>query len=195
MLGVKELTSCLTLELAFFILDADSRGTRKLVNMADPLSVASALIAIVTATIQSSKVLYDTIQSFKNNQRIVRQLMDELLALNEVLLSLDTLVQSKDDPALGPLRTPLNQCRKACDDFNSLMIECSKHSGRPRTSFRDWLKVRYMDGDIVCFTSMLAGYKSTIAIALGNANLLVARLVSISQLHVLMDKMKTLCHS
>ncbi|KZL77394.1 hypothetical protein CT0861_03105 [Colletotrichum tofieldiae] len=139
--------------------------------MSDPLSVASALIAIVTATIQSSKVLYDTIQSFKNHRKVVTQLVQELTALNEVLLALDALVHSEDDGSLGMLKLPLLQCQRACDEFNMLIIQCSKNSGRPRTSFRDWFKVRYMESDIAGFTDMLAGYKSTISIALGSANL------------------------
>ncbi|KAK2006615.1 hypothetical protein LZ32DRAFT_595157 [Colletotrichum eremochloae] len=140
--------------------------------MSDPLSVASALIAIVTATMQSSKVLYDTIQSFKNHRKVIKQLMEELAALNEVLLSLDRLVQKEGEQGtLGSLKVPLLQCRQACDDFNKLIIECSKNSGRPRTSFRDWFKLRYMESDIDGFVTMLAGYKSTISIALGSANL------------------------
>ncbi|KAK1574575.1 uncharacterized protein LY79DRAFT_614449 [Colletotrichum navitas] len=140
--------------------------------MSDPLSVASALVAIVTATMQSGKILYDTIQSFKNHRKVIRELVEELAALNEVLLSLNTLVQKGEDRgSLRSLKVPLLQCRQACDDFNGLIIECSKNSGRPRTSFRDWFKVRYMESDIGGFVTMLAGYKSTISIALGSANL------------------------
>ncbi|KAK1981002.1 hypothetical protein LZ30DRAFT_593631 [Colletotrichum cereale] len=140
--------------------------------MSDPLSVASALIAIVTATMQSSKVLYDTIQSFKNHRKVIQQLMEELAALVEVLVNLDALVHEEGEKGtLGSLKLPLLQCRRACDDFNRLIIQCSKNSGRPRTSFRDWFKVRYMESDIDGFVTMLAGYKSTISIALGSANL------------------------
>ncbi|KAK0368123.1 hypothetical protein CLIM01_14516 [Colletotrichum limetticola] len=139
--------------------------------MAEALGIASALIAIVTATIQTSQTLYSTIQSFRSHQRTVQQLLDELSALKEVLQSLETHIQIEDDATLASLKTPLLQCRRACADFDTLMIECSKYSGRPRSSFRGWVKVRYMESDIHGFTSMLAGYKSTIAIALGDANL------------------------
>ncbi|KXH63419.1 hypothetical protein CNYM01_12895 [Colletotrichum nymphaeae SA-01] len=139
--------------------------------MAEALGIASALIAIVTATIQTSQTLYNTIQSFRSHQRSVQQLLDELSALKEVLQSLDTHIQIEDNANLASLKTPLLQCRRACADFDTLMNECTKYSGRPRTSFRGWVKVRYMESDINGFTSMLAGYKSTIAIALGDANL------------------------
>ncbi|KAK2029100.1 hypothetical protein LX32DRAFT_652559 [Colletotrichum zoysiae] len=65
--------------------------------MSDPLSVGSALIAIVTATMQSSKLPYETIQSFRNHRKVIRQLTEELAALNDVLLSLGTLVQKGED--------------------------------------------------------------------------------------------------
>jgi hypothetical protein len=139
--------------------------------MADPLSVASGLVAIVTVAIQSSKILYQTIQSFKDHPRAVRQLRDELGALHDVLRSLETFSGS-DRSIVVPLKLPLTQCAKACAEFQELLVKCTKHSGGLKTtSFRDWAKLRYMDDDINGFTTMLAGYKSTIAIALADANL------------------------
>ncbi|KAI9147398.1 hypothetical protein HJFPF1_12418 [Paramyrothecium foliicola] len=139
--------------------------------MADPLSVVSGLLAIVTATIQSSKVLYQTIQSFRDHPRSVRQLIAELGALDGVLKSLEEFAGG-EPLVLVPLKLPLEQCAKACADFYVLISKCTKHSARHgSTSFRDWARLRYMDSDINGFTAMLAGYKSTIAIALADANL------------------------
>lgn len=141
--------------------------------MADPLvSVSSALIAIVTATLQSSRALYQTVRSFQNHQRAIKQLLAELSALSGVLQSLEGLA-SQDDAIFLSLKLPLVQCHQACSEFGALIVQCSKHSGGSRTSFRDWAKLRYMDNDISGFTSMLAGYKSTICIALADANLSV----------------------
>lgn len=140
--------------------------------MADPLSITSALIAIVTAAIQSSRVLYQTVQSFKNHQRTVRQLMQELEGLGAVLSSLESL--SRDNETLfAPLKQPLLQCAESCTDFEALLVACSKNSGGPRTSFKEWFKLKYMESDVAGFTNMLAGYKSTISIALADANLCV----------------------
>lgn len=142
--------------------------------MADPLSLASGLVAIVTATIQSSKILYQTVQSFRDHPRSVRQLRDELQALNGVLQSLEAFAGAEPS-LLVPLRLPLEQCTKACADFHKLILKCTRHSGASgNTSFRDWAKLRYMDNDVNGFTAMLAGYKATIAIALADANLLEA---------------------
>jgi hypothetical protein len=139
-------------------------------NMADPLSVTAALIAIVTAAIQSSKILSDTVASFQNHQRHVKQLQDELSGLRGVLDSLRELAEH-DQPVYEPLRVPLFQCHRACLEFEVLMATCARRSGRARTSFRDWARVRYMGGGIAEFTSMLAGYKSTISVALLDATL------------------------
>jgi hypothetical protein len=153
--------------------------------MADPLTVSSALVAIVTATVQSSRLLYQTVQSFKNHQRVILQLKDELHALGGVLESLQEAVD-REDPTLAPLKLPLLRCRQACIDFQELMVRCSARSGGSRTSFRDWAKLRYMDSDIADFTSMLAGYKSTITIALTDANLLVS--LSQRQARLILDQ-------
>lgn len=140
--------------------------------MADPLSITSGVIAIVTAALQASKTLYETVQSFRNHQRTVKQLLAELAALSDVLESLESLA-SQDETMFLPLKRPLVQCRQACSAFGALMLRCSRHSGGSRTSFRDWAKLRYMDSNIAGFTGMLAGYKSTISIALADANLSV----------------------
>lgn len=140
--------------------------------MADPLSISSALVAVIGAAFQSSKMLYQTVQSFKNHQRAVKQLSDELVALSGVLESLQAIARH-DTATFLPLKLPLSQCHRACTDFEALLVACCKHSGGSRTSFRDWARLRYMDGDITQFVNMLAGYKSTVAIALADANLYV----------------------
>lgn len=139
--------------------------------MGDPLSVASGLIAVVTATLQSSKILYETIQSFRNHQTAVLDLLRELKALESVLLPLRDHVQT-DERAFLPLKFPLIQCRQACAEFQTLIEQNSRRSrDKARTSFRDWAKLMYMNGDIVSFKELLSGYKATISIALADANL------------------------
>jgi hypothetical protein len=143
--------------------------------MADPLSVTSALLGVVTFAIQSSKTLYETVQSFRNHQRVIRHLQDESASLNQVLQSLQAVL-SHDASAFVPLQLPIERCGQACSEFEEMLIKCSKHTGGPRTSFRDWARLRYMGTDIAGFTNMIAGYKNTICIALADANLQAARL-------------------
>ena len=138
--------------------------------MADPVSMASGVLTLVVFAFQSSKILYQTVSSFQSNMRTVRELKEELEALDVVLKSLQETAASTNAD-LSALGLPLRQCGKACIDFEAIIVQCTAHSGGPRTSFRDWAKLKYMGEDIVGFKNMLAGYKSTIIIALGDANM------------------------
>ena len=138
--------------------------------MADPVSAASGLLTLVVFALDSGKALYQLVQSFQNNQRIVRELRQELEALNGVLQSLHEAVTTSDADFVA-LKLPLHQCGKACGEFTEMIGKCTAHSGGTRTSIRDWAKLKYMGDDINGFKNMLAGYKSTIIIALGDANM------------------------
>ncbi|KAH7179966.1 uncharacterized protein B0J16DRAFT_347983 [Fusarium flagelliforme] len=113
------------------------RVTATSLEITNPLSLASGLIAIITATIQLSKILYQTVQSFRDHPRSVQQLGDELQALNGVLRSLEAFAGAEPS-ILVPLKLPLEQCTKACADFHKLILKCTRHSGASgNTSFRD----------------------------------------------------------
>jgi hypothetical protein len=138
--------------------------------MTDPLSITAGVVALAGAAFQTSKLLHDTIDSFQNNLKTIRELKQETLGLSEVLKALEE-VGALHEQRLTSLHQPLRQCSKACEEFNGLLIDCTKHSGGSRNSFRDWAKVRYLGGDISKFKDMLAGYKATITIALAGATL------------------------
>jgi hypothetical protein len=138
--------------------------------MADPLSTASGVLALTLFAFNSSTVLYQLVDSFRSNQRTVRELREELEALSDVLQSLQETAAGTDAD-LAVLKLPLLRCGKACKDFEAVIVRCTAHSSGPRTSFRDWAKLKYMGDDIAGFKNMLAGYKSTISIALGDANM------------------------
>lgn len=141
-----------------------------IIEMADPLSTASALLTLVVFAFQSSTTLYQVVESFQTNKKTIRELKEELEALTEVLKSLQEAV-ADSDVDFTALKLPLLRCGKACKDFEAVIIKCTAHSGGARTSFRDWAKLQYMGDDIDGFRNMLAGYKSTINIALGDANM------------------------
>lgn len=141
--------------------------------MSDPLSTASGVLALTLFAFNSSTVLYQLVESFRSNQRTVRELKEELEALNDVLKSLqDTVASTKTDLAI--LKLPLLRCGKACKDFEAVIVKCTSRSNGPRTSFRDWAKLKYLGDDIAGFKNMIAGYKSTISIALGGVNMRTA---------------------
>lgn len=53
--------------------------------MADPISITSRLVALTIFTFQFSKTLYQVVQSFKSNRKVIYKLREELEALDRVL--------------------------------------------------------------------------------------------------------------
>jgi Fungal N-terminal domain of STAND proteins len=141
--------------------------------MAEPISLASGLLALATFAFQSSITLYNTIQSYQSHPKRVRDLIEELEALSGVLAPLAETVSATTDVDLSALDLPLLRCGNSCKEFEQEIKKCSTRSGGSRTSFRDWAKLRYMGEDIDGFRRLLAGYKLTISIALTDANLYV----------------------
>ena len=137
----------------------------------DPVSATSSIIALVAFGIQTSKGLAQVIESFRNQPRRVRELKEELDDLINVLSSLQETSGKIDH--LSALKTPLFRCGKACEEFQAAIHKCNMHSKESGTSLRDWARLTYMGSGISEFKNLLAAYKSTIAIAIGEANLFV----------------------
>lgn len=136
--------------------------------------MSCGVLTLLTSAIQAGKSLHETIQSFRNYERTIRDLRSELESLIQVLESLKNVI-TDEGPIVSMLKLPVLCCHQTCQEFNAVIIKCTKHaSASSRTSFRDWAQIRYMGGDIRDFKDMLSGYKSTIAIALGSLNMLVA---------------------
>jgi hypothetical protein len=139
--------------------------------MAEPIGIASGLLALATFAFQSSLTLYETVQSFQIHPKRVRDLKEELEALSGVLGALTKTLSTTTDVDLSALDLPLLRCGNSCKEFELEILKCSSRSGSSRTSFRDWAKLRYMGDDIDGFRQLLAGYKSTINIALTDVSL------------------------
>ncbi|EDN02614.1 predicted protein [Histoplasma mississippiense (nom. inval.)] len=123
--------------------------------MAEPISLASGLLTLTAFAFKSSITLYETIKRFQSHPKTVRDLLEELEELGEVLSPLTDTVNANVD--LSALKLPLLRCGNACKEFKEEIMKCSSRSDCRRTSFRDWAKLRYMGDDINCFTQALAG--------------------------------------
>ncbi|KAF3917256.1 hypothetical protein AA313_de0202247 [Arthrobotrys entomopaga] len=137
--------------------------------MADPISLSSGILTLAIFALQSSQLLYKTISSFKSNKRTVRELGEELVALQGVLESLRDTINGSDAD-LKALTLPLHRCGKACLEFEALIAKLSSDSSGVR-AIKDWAKVQYMGDDITGFKVSLSGYKSTIMIAICDVNM------------------------
>ncbi|PIG88198.1 hypothetical protein AARAC_010708 [Aspergillus arachidicola] len=138
--------------------------------MAEPVGLASGLLALATFAFKASLSLYETVNSFRSHTKRVRDLIEELEALSGVLAPLQELLDTTTHENLSALELPLRRCGNACSEFEQEIIKCSSRSAN-RTSFRDWAKLRYLGDDIDGFRRMLSGYKLTINVALTDANL------------------------
>ncbi|KAF4431464.1 beta-lactamase [Fusarium acutatum] len=125
--------------------------------MADGLSVASGVLALVTFAFQSSTVLYKTVRSYKTQDANARALKNELNDLTGVLHSLLETVTNYPEISFESLELPLLRCGKTCEEYGKLIARCTKHSNGTRPSFRDWIGQQYLKGDITDFRDMLAG--------------------------------------
>ena len=147
--------------------------------MADPLSITSALVGLVAFSCGASKALRDTIQSFKHHPKYVRDLNDELIALEDVLKLLEQSLISSGEADYAMLQVPIQRCGRSCDEFKQALQKCLKQDSNNRASFRGWLRIRWIGNDIYGFKDTLAGYKSTIAIAMAGINLSVLWCISV----------------
>ncbi|OGM41919.1 hypothetical protein ABOM_009807 [Aspergillus bombycis] len=136
--------------------------------MAEALSLASSLVALAAFAFQTSKSLYQVVESFKSTKRVIRDLRFEIESLTQALATLEKAAVD-NEAQLMALKLPLLRCGKTCKEFEGVINRCTSHSRDQRTSFRDWAKLQYMGGDITDLRTALAGYKATINIALGGA--------------------------
>ncbi|KEY74414.1 hypothetical protein S7711_04456, partial [Stachybotrys chartarum IBT 7711] len=135
----------------------------RILSMADPLSVTASVLAIVTAAIQSTNSLKETVSRYRERDKTLHRLQDELEDLIKILKTLET-IQVLEHSMLSLLQGPISRCTQVCYDFESSM---KRFHGKTKVGFRDWTKLEFMKGNINDFMEALIGYKSTIAIGLG----------------------------
>jgi hypothetical protein len=138
--------------------------------MAHPISTSSDVQALVVFAFQSSSLLCQVVTSLVTEEPTVRELKEELEDLNTVLEVLRKLAIDTDND-LTMLRIPLFRCGNACKDVEGAIVKYIPQSGESRITARDWMKLKYMEGDMSAFKNQLAGYKSTIMIALSSVNM------------------------
>lgn len=133
--------------------------------MADPFSITTFAL---TATYK----LVTTIRDYKGHDKKARALKNEVQDLVAVLQTLLNTIGDYPDVDFSSLSIPLEQCGKTCVEYQKLILRVTAHSSdSSKSSVRDWITTKYLGGDISNFKEMLAGYRSTINIALANINM------------------------
>ena len=138
--------------------------------MADPLSITASSLAVITAAAETTKSLYATVKRFKDRDKTLRRLQNEVGDLVKILESLEQAITAEDSMVIL-LQDPVKRCSQVCSEFEQSMVA---FSGKSKTGFRDWTKMEFMRGDINEFIDTVAGYKSTISVGLGTITLYVA---------------------
>lgn len=87
----------------------------------------------MTLALEGTLVLYQTIQSLQSREKVIRELRQELEALQGVL---QTLWGSTDnlDVDLASLEQPLTRCKNACGDFNAHFTGRQARLGAPSST-------------------------------------------------------------
>lgn len=130
--------------------------------MTDPLSVISASVGLGTFAFQSAKALNDLIKSFHGYPDSVKNLQTELHGLMMALGHVQNI--TCDDKVRAELDPILKACGMTCSGLQDVINKCTSHSGGRQPNFHDWMRMKFLGGDIDEFKETLAGYKSTITI-------------------------------
>jgi len=133
--------------------------------MAEPIGVTAGLLGIATFAFQTSKEVYDLVNSIQKAPQTIRDLKSELLALDPILSSIHKVVMSNASK-FEDIRYPLHQCGMVCYHLRAVIQQCTAHSADGSRSARDWVKMQYKGKTIDGYKGQLASYKDTIGIAL-----------------------------
>ena len=133
--------------------------------MPEPIGVTAGLLGIATFAFQTSKTVYNLVNSIQKAPQTIRELKNELLALDPILGSIEKIVTS-DASKFEDIRFPLHECGMVCYRLSSLIRQCSPHSADGSRGARDWLIMQYKGKTIDGYKRQLASYKATIAIVL-----------------------------
>ena len=145
--------------------------------MAEAVGLAASIIAIATLAYQSSKTLYDLLDSIRNVPKTLQDLNEDLSAISQLLKSIKSAMEDSSDDSfsdgvkkcLEEVKPALTGCGKTCDEFTEKIGKIMSHSDEKHTSKRDRIKLQFEEKDILAFRYRLGSYKATLNIALSLA--------------------------
>jgi hypothetical protein len=126
----------------------------------DPLNATNSF---VTSAVRATNSLAKTIKRYRERNRTLGSLLDEVKSLNELLESLKDLNDERLSK-LSVLEGPVERCSTVCDAFKDAMEDFASKS---KIGFLDWTKMEFMKGDINQFKESVTGYKLTISVGIG----------------------------
>lgn len=139
--------------------------------MAKQIDRGAELLTFTNSALKRSVALLNTVNGYKTRSKPVRKLREELEDLNQVLEILSHAINTNDNAEFAALQIPLQRCGNACRGFEESIVQYSNEICDGEMSGQDWAELRYIGEDIHGFRDMVAGYNSTIKIALAGVNL------------------------
>jgi chromosome segregation ATPase len=138
--------------------------------MVDPLGTASGVLALTIFAFNATVSLYQALNSFQNITKAIIDLKKELQDLEKVLTFLQQALSNNLDELLL-LESVLSRCGQKCENFQTLVAECTQNSSASRTSLRDWAKLKFKQNEITELRDVLSRDKLTISVAVCGINL------------------------
>ncbi|KAF2867078.1 hypothetical protein BDV95DRAFT_598219 [Massariosphaeria phaeospora] len=142
--------------------------------MAEPIGLVASIITIAGVAYQSSKLLYEFIEDFRNASQSLNDLHTDLSTVQQLLHSLTENLENTNDADLSDgfriclqdLKPSVEACSKACIGFRTKVSKITSHSTEGHVSWRDKARLQFEEKGIMAFKYRLESHKSTINIAL-----------------------------
>lgn len=166
----------------FFVLRKSSQ-----VITAGPLSIAAGVLAVVTAAIQSTEYLINTINGIKDAPEVISNINEDLNALHIALKQLSGAIQNSQSKIVGSegIRKALETCSRACDSFARLLSKWTEDTAGDKISLWTRIKVHFGEDRIAGFREQLRDTKLTLIVSLGTATV-YAEFIVLELAHLLM---------
>jgi len=134
------------------------------------VGTAGSVLALIQFACSSTVTLYQAFESYASIPKAVRELKNEVYALDQVLQSLQvTAIGNEFD--MRPLVLPLQYCGSLCSEFRDFLNKSTTDSEGGKGKVRNWVMLTFHGKQVSDLRNSLEGYKNTIAVALGDANL------------------------
>jgi hypothetical protein len=137
--------------------------------MAEPIGIASGVLALATFGFQASISLYQTLGSIESHNKDVANLQRELEVLIAVIQPLQQEIQVGSvthESRYAVLKTPLYSCGECCTELKESLLSWNRHTKDSKSSLRDWLRMQYNGRTAKELGDRLANYKITLELAL-----------------------------
>ena len=141
--------------------------------MAEALGVAASVIAVIDLAYHSSKSIYELISTIREAPRIYQELNQSIEALNKILLSLRTTLDSRGEDlsegqvkCLEGAKPVLDGCHHACKDFRGRMNDLASNSQNDGRRFIIGIKLNVHKPVIEKLQTRLACWKGSLSLSL-----------------------------